>query len=85
MSGTVTLKLFALLGAKLPKGSLANSTSVTLGEDGSVAGVICGYGLDEKDCHLVLLNGNFIAAEARATTMVAEGDTISIWPPIGGG
>jgi sulfur carrier protein ThiS len=82
---TVTLKLFALLGARLPKGAQANSTSVTLGDDSSVAGVIAGYGLDEKDCHLVLLNGNFIAAEARAATKVTDGDTISIWPPIGGG
>ena len=82
---TVTLKLFALLGAKLPKGSLANSTSVNLGEDASVAGVIAGYGLDEKDCHLVLLNGAFIAADARATTPARDGDTVSIWPPIGGG
>ena len=85
MSGQVTLKLFALLGAKLPKDSQANSTSVELGEDASVAGVISGYGLNDKDCHLVLLNGNFIAAETRAATTVTEGDVISIWPPIGGG
>ena len=82
---TITLKLFALLGARLPKGSQANSTSVELGRDASVAGVIAGYGLDAKDCHLVLLNGAFIAAETRAATKVTEGDVISIWPPIGGG
>ena len=81
----VTLKLFALLGARLPPGSVANSTVVEAEDGTSVAGLVAAYGLSDKDCHLVLLNGNFIAADVRATTLVTEGDALSIWPPIGGG
>lgn len=80
-----TLKLFALLGRFLPPGSVANATGVEIGDGTTVAGLIAGHGLDDKDCHLVLLNGSFVAREARATTPVGEGDVVSIWPPIGGG
>ena len=82
---TVTLKLFALLGAYLPPGSIANATRVEVGADATVAGVIARFGLRDKDCHLVLLNGMFISADARAATPVADGDVVGIWPPIGGG
>jgi sulfur carrier protein len=79
------LKLFALLGSRLPPGSVANSTSVEIGESTSVAALIEQFGLADKECHLVLLNGTFVPIDARASTMVAEGDAVSIWPPIGGG
>ncbi len=82
---TVTLKLFALLGARLPPGSVANATSVAVGEGATVATLIAGFGLPDKDCHLVLVNGAFIPVDSRAATPVAEGDVVSIWPPIGGG
>lgn len=81
----VTLKLFALLGARLPPGSVANSTGVEVAEGTTVAGLIAGFGLSDKECHLVLLNGSFVPIDARATTPVAEGDAVGIWPPIGGG
>lgn len=82
---TATLKLFALLGEHLPPGSVGNATGVEVGEGTTVARLITGSGLNDKDCHLVLLNGRFIGLDARATTMVAGGDVVSIWPPIGGG
>ncbi len=86
MSGaTATLKLFALLGSRLPPGSTANATTVTLGDDTSLAQVIADYGLADKECHLVLLNGNFVGPDLRVLTRVAPGDVISIWPPVGGG
>jgi thiamine biosynthesis protein ThiS len=81
----VTLKLFALLGRHLPPGSVANSTPVEVPEATDIGALIARFQLAEKDCHLVLLNGNFVPPEARASTRLAEGDTVSIWPPIGGG
>ncbi|MBI3443783.1 MAG: MoaD/ThiS family protein [Magnetospirillum sp.] len=80
-----TLKLFALLGKHLPPGSTANAAPVEIGEGMTVSGLIAANGLDEADCHLVLLNGNFVPVEARGQTQVAEGDVVAIWPPIGGG
>jgi molybdopterin converting factor small subunit len=34
---------------------------------------------------LVLLNGKYIAPEARGTTTLTEGDVLAIWPPVAGG
>ena len=81
----VTLKLFALLGRYLPPGAVANAAALEVSDGASIADLITQCGLDQKDCHLVLLNGNFVAAESRAATPLAEGDVVSIWPPIGGG
>ncbi|ARJ67529.1 molybdopterin synthase sulfur carrier subunit [Magnetospirillum sp. ME-1] len=81
----VTLKLFALLGRFLPPGSVANAAPVEVPEGTDIAALIARFDLTEKDCHLVLKNGNFVPPDARATTRLAEGDVVSIWPPIGGG
>jgi sulfur carrier protein ThiS len=35
--------------------------------------------------HLVLVNGAFVPREERATTVLHEGDTLAVWPPIAGG
>lgn len=81
----VTLKLFALLGRYLPAGSVANATSVDMPEGADIGALIARFDVSEKDCHLVLLNGNFVPPSERATTRLAEGDVVSIWPPVGGG
>lgn len=81
----VTLKLFALLGRHLPPGSAANAAPVEIAEGADISALIARFGLSEKDCHLVLLNGNFVPPESRASTRLVEGDVVSIWPPIGGG
>jgi hypothetical protein len=38
-----------------------------------------------KLVHLVLINGVYVPPEERGTRMLAEGDTLAIWPPIAGG
>ncbi|WP_172822716.1 sulfur carrier protein ThiS [Paramagnetospirillum marisnigri] len=81
----VTLKLFALLGARLPPGSVANATEVVTAEGTCVADILSGFGLTDRECHLVLLNGNFVPVDERASTRVTEGDAVAVWPPIGGG
>jgi thiamine biosynthesis protein ThiS len=82
---TVTVKLFALLGHHLPPGSTGNATAVDAAAGSSVAGLLASLGLAEAQCHLVLLNGTFVPIDERAATPVAEGDVVSVWPPIGGG
>ncbi|BAE51729.1 sulfur carrier protein ThiS [Paramagnetospirillum magneticum] len=81
----MTLKLFALLGRHLPPGSVANATGVEMPDGADIGALIARFGLSEKDCHLVLLNGTFVPPDARTRTGLTEGDTVSIWPPIGGG
>ncbi|WP_236686307.1 sulfur carrier protein ThiS [Paramagnetospirillum magnetotacticum] len=81
----MTLKLFALLGRHLPPGSVANATEVDMAEESDIGALIAHFGLSDKDCHLVLLNGAFVPPDARTSTRLSPGDTVSIWPPIGGG
>jgi len=35
--------------------------------------------------HLVLVNGRYVAADQRASEVLAQGDVLAIWPPIAGG
>ena len=34
---------------------------------------------------IVLVNGHYIAPEARASCRLNEGDHLAVWPPIAGG
>ena len=81
----VTLKLFAGLN-RLLKTTKSNLVDIVeIGPDSTVGGVIHEYGIEERLCHLVLLNGLFIPTGERATTCIKDGDVLSIWPPVGGG
>jgi sulfur carrier protein ThiS len=50
-----------------------------------VVEVLDGLGLPPEVCHLVLVNGNFVAPGERKTTKLAEGDHLAVWPPVAGG
>ncbi len=82
----ITLKLFATLTDYLPaEAEYTNFVELTLPDGATVADVITQQRLPEKWVHLVLVNGHYIAAQVRATTALADGDTLAIWPPIAGG
>jgi sulfur carrier protein ThiS len=81
----ITFKLFATLTDYLPPGRQGNVIDIEVGEGATVGEVIAQYRLPEKLTHLVLVNGNFIAPEARAAQRLQAGDTLAIWPPIAGG
>jgi molybdopterin converting factor small subunit len=72
----VTVKLFASLAEHLPHDAKDSATiSSTLAE----------FSVPEELCHLVLLNGIFISPSQRKTTAIADGDVVSVWPPVSGG
>lgn len=81
----VTLKLFATLADYLPAGAKANAAELEFAAAPTVGGVIASFNLPIKLVHLVLVNGNFVSPEARATRLLEDGDTLAIWPPIAGG
>jgi sulfur carrier protein ThiS len=81
----VTLKLYATLSDYLPAGAQNNRTEVELAAGETVGQLIDRHRLPPKLTHLVLVNGVFVAPEARATTALREGDTVAVWPPIAGG
>ena len=47
--------------------------------------LVAQHRLPEKQVHLVLVNGTYIAPELRASRTLQEGDVLAIWPPIAGG
>jgi sulfur carrier protein ThiS len=81
----VTVKLYATLADYLPPGSRNNRVEIEVAEPAAVDAVLQPFSLPPRLTHLVLLNGTYIAPEARATTRLAEGDTLAVWPPIAGG
>jgi molybdopterin converting factor small subunit len=82
----ITFKLFATLTDYLPPDARrANQVELDIDPDTPIAQVYEPFGLPDKMVHLVLVNGHYIAPEARATTTLVPGDVLAIWPPIAGG
>lgn len=82
----VTLKLFASLADYLPvEARMTNALVIDLDEGTTVQDVIERFALPRASCKLVLIDGNFIPPEARATRVLKDGETLAIWPPVAGG
>ena len=81
----VKVKLFATLTDYLPPGTRGNEVSVDVGTEASVAEIIGRFALPEGMTHLVLVNGYFVAREARPNWQLKEGDHLAVWPPVAGG
>ena len=82
----LTLKLFATLTRHLPPAARrAGLVEVEAPADSTVADLIAQQGLPPAMCTMVLVNGHFIAKDGHAGMVLAEGDTVAIWPPVGGG
>jgi sulfur carrier protein ThiS len=82
----ITFKLFATLQDYLPpEGKKTNALSLDLEDGTTVDQIIKRFALPEKLVHLVLIDGGFVPADARAVRVLREGETLAIWPPVAGG
>lgn len=81
----ITIKLFALLDKYLPDGAHKNQVDITVADDATVMDVIRSINLPQEHCHLVLVNGVYIAPSERETRVLNEGEALAIWPPVAGG
>ncbi len=82
----ITLKLFASLTDYLPPASkYTNIVELDIAPDSTITQLVEQHRLPEKQVHLVLVNGSYIAPEQRASRTLQEGDVLAIWPPIAGG
>jgi sulfur carrier protein ThiS len=81
----VTLKLYASLSDYLPAGARLNQVELDVAEGATVGSVIEEFRLPTKLTHLVLVNGFFVAREARGRLALNDGDHLAVWPPIAGG
>ena len=80
-----TIKLFASLSEHLPPGAKYNAVEVRLENGTTIGAALANLHVPEALCHLVLLNGIFVPPSQRQSTAIAEGDVVSVWPPVAGG
>ena len=82
----VRVKLYARLERYLPKGGDdANEADLDVTPGTTVAEVFQGLGLPREFCHLVLVNGGYLAPAERETRVLEKGDHLAAWPPVAGG
>lgn len=82
----VVFKLYATLQDYLPpEAKKTNALTLELEGETTVQQVIERFALPQKLCHLVLIDGNFVAPAERITRRLTEGATLAIWPPVAGG
>ena len=82
---TITFKLYAGLSEHLPAHARRNSAEIQLLTNEPVDQLIDRQQVPREDVHLVLVNGNYLDEEQRATHVLTKGDTLAIWPPVAGG
>ncbi len=81
----ITLKLYAVLGQYLPPQAKKNEAEIDVEAGGTVLGVLDAHGVPPENCHLVLVNGHYVAPSERAGKPLADGDHLAVWPPVAGG
>ena len=81
----VTVKLFASLSERLPTDAEHNAVQINLKDGATISSALTKLNVPEELCHLVLLNGIFVSPSRRRTAAIAEGDIVSVWPPVSGG
>lgn len=81
----MTLKLYAQLGKYLPEGTPANEAVIDITKGTTVLDVLNRHQVPLEMCHLVLVNGNYLAPEARGDHELDDQDHLAVWPPVAGG
>jgi len=82
----IVFKLFASLTDYLPaQGRDGNVVELEVPDGCTVMQLVERFALPSALVHLVLVNGSYIAPEARSAYALKPGDALAIWPPIAGG
>lgn len=82
----VTLRLHAKLSDCLPAEARAKGAlDLDVDHGTTIASLITRFDVPRNLCHLVLIDGVFVPPAARSERVLAEGETLAIWPPVAGG
>lgn len=81
----VTVKLYALLGRYLPPGAADNQIEMDVDAGATPEAIFKMLNLPPENCHLVLVNGVYVAPGQRGSHELKEKDALAAWPPIAGG
>ncbi len=78
----IHVKLMALLRTKLPAGSEGGKATLDVPAETTVAAVLEKLGIAGGHVHLVMVNGDMETDRSRA---LADGDEVTVFPPVAGG
>jgi molybdopterin synthase sulfur carrier subunit len=81
----IRIKLYAMLATYLPAHAKKNEADVEFSEGTSITEILLAVGVPLDQCHLVLVNGVFVAPSERKSQSVVDGDAVAVWPPVAGG
>ncbi len=81
----VRIKLYAMLGVYLPASAIKNEADMVVDDGTTIRQVFAALKVPEEECHLVLVNGVFVAPSERESYQLIEGDALAVWPPVAGG
>ncbi len=81
----IKVKTAGSLGRFLPEGSEGNLAEIEVTAGATPMDVIRQLAMPGDGTYLVILNGTTVPKAERASQMLAEGDKLSIMPPLKGG
>ncbi|MBS1227493.1 MAG: hypothetical protein H6R17_770 [Proteobacteria bacterium] len=81
----IRLKLFATLGSYLPPGSSGGETLIELPEAAIIPDALGMFGVPLNLAHIVFVNGRHVLRPNLPTHPLHDGDTLAVFPAIGGG
>ncbi len=81
----IGLKLYASLSKYLPANAERNEAVLVVADDATVGAVLGKLGAPPENCHLVLINGAYVAPSERDAHALKDGDVLAAWPPVAGG
>lgn len=81
----ITFKLYATLGDYLPADAERHAVRLDVGIKDSPQNILDRFRVPRRLSHLVLINGIYLPPEDREKSILKEGDTLAVWPPVAGG
>ncbi len=81
----IELKLYASLGRYLPENAERNVALIDVDDGAGPNSVLTDHGVPLEHCHLVLVNGVYLAPGERNDYALKDGDALAVWPPVAGG
>ncbi len=81
----IRIKLYAMLSDYLPAGAKKNEADLTVSDGENIQAALQQLNLPAEMCHLVLVNGSYVAPSERIGHKLSEGDHLAVWPPVAGG
>jgi len=81
----INIEFYASLMQYLPPGKSRHRREIRVDDGLPLGALIEQFHIPARMAHIVLVNGRFVEAEQRDERRLAEGDVVSIWPPVAGG